>query len=90
MSIPEDLDAFFASNAARIQAELFDFLRIPSVSTRPEHREDVRSAAEWLAQSMRAAGLSAEVHSTAGHPVVLGEWRGAARRRADCPDLWPL
>lgn len=78
MSIPSDLETFFASNAARIHDELFDFLRIPSVSTRAEHREDVRRAAEWLAQSMRAAGLSAEIHPTAGHPVVLGEWRGAA------------
>ena len=78
MSIPSDLETFFASNAARIHDELFDFLRIPSVSTRAEHREDVRRAAEWLAQSMRAASLSAEIHPTAGHPVVLGEWRGAA------------
>ena len=78
MSIPEDLEAFFNSNAARIQAELFEFLRIPSVSTRPEYREDVRRAAEWLAQSMRSAGLSAEIHPTAGNPVVLGEWRRAA------------
>ncbi len=78
MSIPEDLDTFFASNSARIQAELFDFLRIPSVSTRPEYREDVRRAAEWLADSMRSAGLTAEIHPTAGHPIVLGEWRGAA------------
>jgi acetylornithine deacetylase/succinyl-diaminopimelate desuccinylase-like protein len=77
-SIPGDLDAFFDSNAARIQEELFDLLRIPSISTRAEHRADVQRAAEWLAQSMRSAGLSAEIHPTAGHPVVLGEWRRAA------------
>ncbi|HEV2853304.1 MAG TPA: dipeptidase [Thermoanaerobaculia bacterium] len=77
-NVPSDLDNFFHSNAARIQDELFDFLRIPSVSTRAEHRADVQRAADWLAQSMRSAGLSAEIHLTAGHPVVLGEWRGAA------------
>lgn len=50
-SIPSDLDTFFDSNAARIQAELFEFLRIPSVSTRAEHRPDMERAAEWLARS---------------------------------------
>lgn len=72
-----DLNAFFESNAERHRAELFELLRIPSVSTRSEHRPDIERAAEWLAASMRSAGLSAEIHPTAGHPIVLGEWRGA-------------
>ncbi len=58
--------------------ELFDFLRIPSVSAKSEHRDDTRRAAEWLAERMREAGLqTAEVVPTAGHPIVIGEWRGA-------------
>ncbi len=69
--------SFLDANDARFHDELFDFLRIPSVSARSEHQGDVGRAAEWLAQRMRAAGLTAEVHPTAGHPVVLGEWRGA-------------
>jgi len=77
-TVPSDLDAFFDANAARIQAELFDFLRIPSVSTLPEHRADVQRAAEWLAGNLRSAGLSTEIHPTPGNPVVLGEWRRAA------------
>ncbi|CAN5846345.1 dipeptidase [soil metagenome] len=57
--------------------ELSDFLRIPSVSAKSEHREDTRRAAEWLAERMLEAGLhSAEVIPTGGHPIVLGEWRG--------------
>jgi len=76
-TIPEDLEAFFDAHAARMRAELFDFLRIPSVSARAEHRADVERAAEWLAASLRAAGLTAELHATAGHPIVLGEWRQA-------------
>jgi acetylornithine deacetylase/succinyl-diaminopimelate desuccinylase-like protein len=75
--VPADLEAFFTTGAARHRAELFDFLRIPSVSTRPEHRPDVERAAAWLADSLRAMGLAAEVHATAGHPIVLGEWRRA-------------
>ena len=57
--------------------QLFDFLRIPSVSARSEHTGDTRRAATWLAERMREAGLEAEVVDTPGHPVVLGEWRGA-------------
>ncbi len=69
--------SYLESNDARIHAELFDFLRIPSVSARSEHKADVARAADWLADRMRAAGLSAEVLHTGGHPVVLGEWRRA-------------
>jgi len=76
-SVPRDLDAFFAANTPRIHQELFDFLRIPSVSARSEHRGDVARAAEWLAGSLDRAGLRTEVLPTAGHPIVLGEWRGA-------------
>ncbi|MEO5817343.1 MAG: dipeptidase, partial [Gemmatimonadaceae bacterium] len=75
--ITSDLDQFLTANDERIRAELFEFLRIPSVSARSEHDADTARAAEWTANSLRAAGLEATVHSTAGHPVVLGEWRGA-------------
>lgn len=59
LTVPDELDVFFTENAARARAELFDFLRIPSVSTRAEHRSDVQRAAEWLAGSLCSAGLSA-------------------------------
>ena len=72
-----DLDAHLAANADRIRAELFDFLRIPSVSARSEHDADTRRAAEWVRDALGRAGLAAEVRETAGHPIVLGEWRGA-------------
>src|SRR5690606_35070173 len=58
--------------------ELKEFLRIPSVSAKSEHRDDMRRTAEWLVERMLEAGLeTAEVLPMAGHPVVLGEWRGA-------------
>lgn len=56
-------------------AELQEFLRIPSISTLPEHRADMRRCAEWLAQAMEKAGLEhVQVIPTEGHPVVYGEW----------------
>ena len=75
--VTSDLDNFLGANDERIRNELFDFLRIPSVSARSEHDADTSRAAEWTADSLRAAGLEATVHSTAGHPVVVGKWRGA-------------
>jgi acetylornithine deacetylase/succinyl-diaminopimelate desuccinylase-like protein len=75
--LPPDLDAFFVANDSRIRDELFDFLRIPSVSARSEHNADTARAAQWVADNMANAGLRATVHPTAGHPIVVGEWRGA-------------
>ena len=76
-AVSTDLDAYLSTHDARIQRELFDLLRIPSVSARSEHDADTARAAEWVAQSLRDAGLEASVHPTGGHPVVVGEWRGA-------------
>src|SRR3954470_21445848 len=76
-AVPTDLDAYLTTHDARIQRELLDLLRIPSVSARSEHDADTARAAEWVARSLRDAGLEATVHATAGHPVVVGEWRGA-------------
>jgi acetylornithine deacetylase/succinyl-diaminopimelate desuccinylase-like protein len=76
-AVPSDLDSYLSSNDARIRRELFDFLRIPSVSARSEHDADTARAAEWTAQALRDSGLEATVHPTAGHPVVIGEWRDA-------------
>jgi acetylornithine deacetylase/succinyl-diaminopimelate desuccinylase-like protein len=77
MPLANDLDAFFSANQARALNELFDLLRIPSVSARSEHNTDTARAAEWVASSMRTIGLNATVHKTPGHPIVDGEWRRA-------------
>ncbi len=52
---------------------LLELVRIPSVSALPEHREDMVTAAEWVADRLRRIGASAvEVVPTAGHPIVYG------------------
>jgi acetylornithine deacetylase/succinyl-diaminopimelate desuccinylase-like protein len=70
-------ESWITDQTGAATAELFDFLRIPSVSARSEHKGDVARAADWLAQRLRDAGLATEVIPTPGHPVVLAEWRGA-------------
>ncbi|MEK7402602.1 MAG: dipeptidase [Gemmatimonadota bacterium] len=75
--VPADIDSWFSREDRRIRSELDDFLRIPSVSARTEHAGDMRRCADWLADRIRAAGMTANVHQTPGHPIVVGEWRGA-------------
>ena len=68
-------NAFVEDNQSRLLEELQEFLRIPSVSTLPEHFPDVRRAAEFVAASMRAAGLeNIEIIPTAKHPLVYADW----------------
>ena len=62
----------------RFEEELFEFLRIPSISTLPDHRRDIARAAEFTRNQLSAAGLeSVEVIEGDGHPLVYGEWLGA-------------
>lgn len=58
--------------------QLLDLLRIPSVSTLPEHQPDIRRAADWLAADLSRIGLeNVRLWPTAGNPVVYGEWLNA-------------
>ncbi|HYS69192.1 MAG TPA: dipeptidase, partial [Gemmatimonadaceae bacterium] len=75
--IPADLGSFLSANQTRIEQELFDFLRIPSVSAKSEHNGDTKRAAEWVKASLDKIGVPARIYPTAGHPVVVGEWRNA-------------
>ena len=52
-------------------ARLMEFLRIPSISTDPAHKADVRQAADWLTEELRDLGFDATVRDTEGHPMVV-------------------
>ena len=75
---------FAAEERGRFYRELDEFLRIPSVSAKSEHSRDTRRAADWVRDQLGGAGLTAEVFATPGHPVVIGEWRGAG---SDAPTV---
>ena len=78
-------EAYLDQNEPRFVDELLDFVRIPSVSAKPENIPDVQRAAQWVAARLTAAGAErAEVLPTAGHPVVCAEWLHAG---ADKPTL---
>ena len=60
----------------RFLSELFDLLRIPSVSADSRHKDDVRKAAAFIKNKLVEAGADkAEIHETEGHPIVYGEKR---------------
>jgi len=66
---------FARENQQRFLSELKDLLRIPSVSTLPEHKQDVRRAAEFVAAEMKRIGMeNVELIPTAGHPLVYSDW----------------
>jgi acetylornithine deacetylase/succinyl-diaminopimelate desuccinylase-like protein len=58
------------------RARLEAFLRIPSISTQPAHAKDCKAAAEWSAAHLTASGMTATVHATPGHPIVVGHHPG--------------
>lgn len=55
--------------------ELKQWLAIPSISALSDHKEDVKQAAQWLADSLSRAGLeNIEIMPTEGHPVVYADY----------------
>jgi acetylornithine deacetylase/succinyl-diaminopimelate desuccinylase-like protein len=65
---------YIQENKERFLQELFELLRIPSVSADPKYKEDVARCAESVADHLRKAGADAvEICATEGHPIVYGE-----------------
>lgn len=68
------MNAFIEQNKDRFLNELFDFLRIPSVSADSKFKNDMNHAAEFIKDKLLAAGFdTAEICPTAGHPIVYAE-----------------
>ena len=69
------VDSFVESNRQRLLDELFELLRIPSISTLPEHQADVIRAAELVARRLSEVGLeNVEIIPTGRHPLVYADW----------------
>ncbi len=69
---------YVASHRSRMLDELKTFLRIPSISTLPEHAGDVQRGATFVADALRTAGLeNIEIIPTGRHPLVYADWMHA-------------
>lgn len=70
----EQLDQYLTDHKERFLDELFDLLRIPSVSADSKFKEDVKKAANFLKDQFEKVGAdTVEVCETAGHPIVYAE-----------------
>ena len=68
-------DTYVQQNQDRFLEELKTLLRIPSISTLPEHNGDIQRAAEFVAASLRDIGMeNVEIIPTAKHPLIYAEW----------------
>ncbi len=65
---------YIRENEKRHLDELFELLRIPSVSSKTERNGDTRRCAEWVRDHAAALGFASELIETDGHPLVYAEW----------------
>ncbi len=70
----KEIKNYVNANKARFIEELFELIRIPSISSLPEHKQDMYKAAEkWKSILLAAGADKAEVFETKGNPVTYGE-----------------
>ena len=70
----DNVKVYIEQNKDRFLNELFDLLRIPSISAQSSHKGDMQTCAEWLATALVKSGADrAEVMPTEGNPVVYAE-----------------
>ena len=71
--------SYARENQKRFLEELKELLRIPSVSTMDEHKNDVQKAADFVASEVKRIGFEhVEVIPSSGHPLVYADWLHAA------------
>ncbi len=69
------LETYITEHESRFLDDLKEWLRIPSISTLPEHAGDIRRAAEYAANQLRTIGFEhVELVATQGHPLVYADW----------------
>ncbi|HUX60143.1 MAG TPA: dipeptidase [Ignavibacteriaceae bacterium] len=69
---------YIESNQQNYIEELKEFLKIPSISTSIEFKDEVNRCANFVSSKLKDAGMSrVEIFKTEGHPLVYGEWLGA-------------
>ena len=68
------INQYLEENKERFLNELFELIRIPSISSQSEHKQDMYRCAEKWVELMLSAGVDkAQVFETEGHPVAYGE-----------------
>lgn len=69
-----EIQAYISEHEARMMEELFSLIRIPSISAKPQHRDDMERCAQRWAELLLAAGADeAHIMPTKGNPVVFAQ-----------------
>ena len=72
---------YLANHRPRFEEELFQYLRLPSVSAQSSHNKDMRATADWLVKHSRSIGLKVKKHKTSFHPIVTASTPKCAGKR---------
>lgn len=76
----ENIIKYINDNKTDFIDELKEFLKIPSISTNPENKKDVKQCAEYVKNELNSIGLeNVKIYETPGHPIVYGEWLNAGK-----------
>lgn len=65
---------YIKEHEGRFLEELFALIRIPSISAKTEHKDDMQRCANYWQEHLQGLGVQAEVYQTAGNPIVYGEY----------------
>jgi succinyl-diaminopimelate desuccinylase len=68
-----NFDPYLADHRQRFEDDLCQLLRIPSVRTDSQYKDDVRRAGQWVAEQLQGLGLATQLIDTAGHPIVFAQ-----------------
>ena len=69
------LSEFLSNNQNKNVEELKELLRIPSISSLSEHKEDIQKAASWISNKLKNIGMEhVEIIQTKGHPIIYADW----------------
>jgi len=68
------IQEYFEKNKDNFLNQLIEFLKIPSISSEPQHKDDIRRCAEWLYNNIKNSGIdNVRIIETEGHPIVYAE-----------------
>lgn len=70
----EELRSWYQGHEKHILENYVSFLKFPSISTDPAHKEDIRKTAEWICERLKKLGFAVDLWKTEGNPVVFGTY----------------
>src|SRR5438128_3624355 len=64
---------YLKQNQSRFVDQLCEYVRFPSVSAQPQHRQDLQACAQWVVNHCQGIGLETRLCTTQGNPVVVAK-----------------